>query len=88
MSTLLVEVTQADIEAGRPHTVCYSPVGLALERALDGRYHFDVWPDGVASRRGEWLHLSRRAARAFRRFYRGQPIEPFRYRLTLGEPPA
>jgi len=77
----IVEVTPDDIAAGRPNTVCYSPVGLALERAFDGRYHFDVWRDGIASRRGQWIQLSRSAVRAFRRFYLGKDIAPFRYRV-------
>ena len=77
---LMVDVTAADIAAGRPNTVCYSPVGLALERTLGDRYHFDVWNDGTATRRGEWITISHRAVRAYRRFYRGKPITPFRYR--------
>lgn len=76
----IVEVTQADIDAGRAGTVCYSPLGLALERTYaDGR-HYDVWPDGavVSGRRRMWL--STRALRACRRFYQGRPIQPFRFR--------
>ena len=85
--TRKVEVTAADIAAGRPNTVCYSPVGLALERAFDNRYHFDVWNDGLATRLGQHLRLSRSAVRAFRRFYRGKPIQPFRFILQESEAP-
>jgi hypothetical protein len=82
MSRVMVEVTPEDIAAGRPQTVCYSPIGLALERALGGGHHFDVWRDGIASRRGQWIHLPRSAIRAYRRFYRGKDIAPFRYRVS------
>ena len=76
----LIEVTQADIENGKPNTVCYSPLGLALERTfVDG--HYDVWPDGaiVSPHRRMWL--STRALRAARRFYRGKAIQPFRFKV-------
>ena len=80
--SLLIEVTADDIEAGRPNTVCYSPLGLALERTFaDG--HYDVWPDGAIVSLNRRMWLSTRALRAARRFYRGRSIQPFRFKVNV-----
>ena len=83
MATLTVEVTQADIDVGKPENCRLCPVALALKRATGMDWWVDTKFFAKQTFRNDFIKTPTRVAAFIRRFDRTHHGKPFHFRLEI-----
>ena len=88
--SISIEVTQEDIDCGRPHVLTACPLVLALERRFAPSLCYVDYElfylNGIFYLNGRYFRLSRRARLFIRRFHYGKRVYPARFRFRPVKP--
>lgn len=84
MPRIKIEVTQEDIEKGKPRKSSHCPIARAIKQQCRNGTSVQVSEDGISiehnSRYGYASdHPPTRAVRFIERFDRGRPVKPFKF---------